>query len=443
MKTPIYDYVKKYADSEPLRLHMPGHKGNSYLGVESLDVTEFDGADDLLSPNGIIGKSEQNASKIFGANTFYSTEGSSLCIRAMVHLVLKFAKENGVKPLILAGRNAHKSFLSAIALLDVDVDWLYGKDCSYLSCDIDARQLREYLTNNKDLPVALYITSPDYLGNSVNIKSIAEVCKEFDILLLVDNAHGAYLKFLPNSIHPIDLGATMCCDSAHKTLPALTGASYLHISKNAPAFFNDNVKTAMSLFASSSPSYLILQSLDILNRYLYQDYKQKLKDFIPLVNDLKLSLKRHGYTLIGNEPLKVCIQCSALGYYGHELNQLLKANNIICEFYDKDYIVFMFTPEIKPCELIRLEKLLLSIERKNSLPLPPNPVKPKKAVNVRDAVFSASEKIATKDAVGRVVSTISVSCPPAVPIIVSGEIIDESVIERLSYYGDDWVEVVK
>ena len=114
MKTPICDFVQRYKDSSPVRFHMPGHKGKTHLGPEPWDITEIAGADELYHPTGIIRESEENASSLFGsARTVYSTEGSSLCIRAMVYLALLNAKVQGRKPVIFAGRNAHKTFLSA------------------------------------------------------------------------------------------------------------------------------------------------------------------------------------------------------------------------------------------------------------------------------------------------------------------------------------------
>ena len=116
MNTPICDFVRGYAASGISRLHMPGHKGASVLGVEHLDITEIQGADSLYEAEGIIAESERNASALFGANTFYSTEGSSQCIRAMLYLALLHARERGVlRPHIAAGRNAHKTLLSAVA----------------------------------------------------------------------------------------------------------------------------------------------------------------------------------------------------------------------------------------------------------------------------------------------------------------------------------------
>ena len=128
MDTPICDFVRRYAQSGTLRLHMPGHKGTGPLGIEQLDITEISGADSLYEASSIIAQSERNAGVLFGCPTFYSTEGASQCIRAMVYLAMLHAKQNSRKPLILAGRNAHKTFLSAAALLDLDVEWIYAKD---------------------------------------------------------------------------------------------------------------------------------------------------------------------------------------------------------------------------------------------------------------------------------------------------------------------------
>ena len=120
MKTPICDFVENYAREGSLRLHMPGHKGIPFLGVEERDITEGEGADVLYGAEGIIAESEKYASELFGSGkTVYSTEGSSLCIRAMVSLIALQAKSDGKKPLVLAARNAHKAFMSAVALVIV------------------------------------------------------------------------------------------------------------------------------------------------------------------------------------------------------------------------------------------------------------------------------------------------------------------------------------
>ena len=256
MKTPILDFVAAYAESDALRLHMPGHKGKPVTGAEPWDITEIDGADVLYGAHGIIRESEENARTLFGTGaTLYSAEGSSLSIRAMLYLSALYAKEQGRAPRILAARNAHRVFITAAALLDVDVEWMFGEG-ELLRCTVTAEALEEKLKTAESLPAAVYITSPDYLGNLADVASLSEVCRRYRVLLLVDNAHGAYLRFLLTDRHPMSLGADLCCDSAHKTLPVLTGGGYLHISGEAPRSLIEAAESAMALFASTSPCAL-------------------------------------------------------------------------------------------------------------------------------------------------------------------------------------------
>ncbi|MBO5291129.1 MAG: amino acid decarboxylase [Clostridia bacterium] len=436
MNTPICDFVRRYNENSSLRMHMPGHKGKKFLGFEHLDITEFDGADDLYNPTGIIKQSEDNASKVFGFPTYYSTEGASHCIRAMMYLVVLNAKKNGKKPIIAAGRNAHKAFVSAASLLDFRIAWLYPRnDESYLSCNISPEAFESFLENAEEKPVALYLTSPDYLGNIADIEGLSRVCRKYGILLAVDNAHGAYLKFLEESRHPINSGAHLCCDSAHKTLPVVTGGAYLHIAKGVSDFSRQSVKNALALFGSTSPSYLILQSLDVCNLYL-EGYKKKLADFLPLVAQTKASLEKKGYCFYGDEPMKLTISAKAYGYTGIELADILKQNNVFCEFSDPDYLVLMPTPETEKAGLERVTQVLESIPRKDAKKdSPPKFTKPEKAMSVREASISPSEILPTEECEGRILSAVTVGCPPAVPIVVCGERITKEVLDCFKYYG--------
>ncbi len=439
MKTPICDFIKEYNEKNPTRLHMPGHKAENFLGFEHLDITEIDGADALYSANGIIKESENNASLLFGDNTFYSAEGSSLCIRAMVYL-LKLKLQN---PIIIASRNAHKAFISAVALLDIDVCWIESKE-HYLSCEIDLISLEESLVKFRDREKAVYITSPDYLGNKADIELISSLCKKYNSLLCVDNAHGAYLKFLKKSEHPIDLGADMCCSSAHKTLPVITGGAYLHISKEADTFFVENAKNALSLFGSTSPSYLILQSLDYANLYLSSGYNEKLDSFIKSLAKAKETLISHGFEICGSDSLKIVIASKGYGYLGLELAKELENRNIYCEFYDRDFVVMMLTPENGQDGIDKAVKALISIEPKERIEeaIPKISVA-EKVVSVREAVFSESEVINASESEGRILSQSNISCPPAVPIVVCGERITKDAVECFKYYGIEKISVMK
>lgn len=445
MKTPIVDFVRDYVNQNSLRLHMPGHKGQDFLGLEGLDITEIEGADVLYEAKGIIKQSEENAARLFGAQkTLYSTEGSSLSIRAMLYLAKIYGKEKGVSPLIAAGRNAHKTFVTACALLGLEVDWLKGDEDNLISCNITPEILENYLLKSKTKPLAVYVTSPDYLGNMLDIAALSKVCKKYGVLLMVDNAHGAYLRFLPQNEHPIALGVDICCDSAHKTLPVLTGGAYLHIGKSAPKLFFEYAQMAMSLFASTSPSYLILQSLDMANKYLSEGYSERLAAWLRRTEKLKLELKEAGFSLYGSEPLKITIFAKSYGYKGQEIAKLLLEKNIVCEFFDPDFVVMMLTEGIGEKGLEILKEALLSIKRKA-------PITEKAPVfscgeiktSLKEAIFAPKEELAVEECCGRILAGAEISCPPAIPIAICGEEISEQAINCFKYYGIDKCFVVK
>ena len=438
METPICDFVRRYGDSQTLRAHMPGHKGVGLLGFEHLDITEIDGADSLYEADGIIRRSEENASGLFGCPTFYSTEGSSQCIRAMLFLAMQDAKRQGRTPKIAAARNVHKTFLSGAALLDLDVVWLYPqKEGSYLSCPLDVAALGAFL--ERERPTAVYVTSPDYLGHVANIEKLAAVCHAHDALLLVDNAHGAYLRFLESSRHPMDLGADLCCDSAHKTLPVVTGGAYLHVKER----FAGQAKNALTLFGSTSPSYLILQSLDGANAYL-ETHRERLSTFLPQVEALKARLMAVGYGLYGDEPLKITIDAKGYGYTGAELSDLLRKRGIECEFADPDFLVLMLTPETGEQGMETIRDALLSIPKKDAVAqVPPIFRAGERVLSIREAMFSVEETVPVAESEGRILAAASVGCPPAVPILVCGERIDAHAIRCFQYYGIDAATVVE
>ncbi len=437
MNTPICDFVRRYEERHAVRLHMPGHKGKYFTGAESTDITEIKGADALYSASGIIADSQKNASALFGSGkTLYSCEGSSLSVRAMLYMAL-LCGGGGERPFILAGRNAHRVLLSAAALLDFDIEWLYSEDpCGIVSCNISAALLDKKLRTLKRKPAAVYITSPDYLGNLADIEGMSEVCRRHGVFLLVDNAHGAYLHFLPKPEHPLDLGADMCCDSAHKTLPVLTGGSYLHISADASPELSENADRAMSLFSSTSPSYLILQSLDMANRYLSDNYRGRLADTADRISELKAVLRERGFELIGGEALKLTVAPKPYGYTGNELAEILYSHNIYCEFSDPDYVVFMFTPETEFSEIDFFEKIMLSVEKRECIrDKMPETAFPERAMTVRRAMLSRACVLPIEQCLGRVLASENVACPPAVPIVACGEKIDETAIRAFRYYG--------
>lgn len=438
MNTPVADFIQRYAKAGTARLHMPGHKGRCFLGCEPWDITEVHGADALYEAEGILAESEQNAAALFGSQrTCYSTEGSSQCIRAMLYLAVAASGSRTV----VAARNVHRAFVSAAALLDLEIRWIWPEEIrSLCGCPISPAQLEETLHSLPEPPAAVYLTSPDYLGGMAEIPALAQVCHQHGTLLLVDNAHGAYLRFLEPSLHPLDLGADLCCDSAHKTLPVLTGGAYLHLSPAAPAWLAAMAKSALGLFGSTSPSYLTLASLDLCNRYLAEGYPQRLAETVGRLEGLREKLAAAGWQVESSDPLRVTVAAPS-EVTGQKLAQRLRRQGVECEYADRDFLVLMATPENTPEDLARAAAAL------GTCPGQPKPLqlplaRGEQACSIRQAAFSFRETVAAADSLGRICGLPAVGCPPAIPIAVSGEQIAPEALALFEYYGISQVEVL-
>lgn len=347
------------------------------------------------------------------------------------------------KPYIIAARNVHKAFIYGVALLDMDVRFIYEEGSSFCSDVIDSKVLEDILSKADYLPAAVYITSPDYLGKISDVKALAKACHKFNVPLIVDNAHGAYLHFLEDKIHPMDLGADMCCDSAHKTLPVLTGGAYLHLADSYKEVDDEAVKEAMSLFGSTSPSYLTLISLDKCNEYLAKDYQSELTDTLKRIGAIKNKYKE--LLLDNTEDLKITVKLD--GRDKDKLENVLKECKIEPEYMDDDYIVFMITPDNTYTDFERLDEALGLIGNLDDNLLNDSLAISKKdiqmAMTIREAIMSAHEIIDIKEAKGRICASPTVSCPPAIPIAISGQIITDKEIDLFQKYNIEKIEVVK
>ena len=438
MNTPVADFVQRYAKAGTARLHMPGHKGRCFLGCEPWDITEIHGADALYEAEGILAESEANAAALFGSQrTCYSTEGSSQCIRAMLYLAVAASGSHTV----VAARNVHRAFVSAAALLDLEIRWLWPEESrSLCGCPISPAQLEETLNSLPEPPAAVYLTSPDYLGGMAEIPALAQVCHQHGTLLLVDNAHGAYLRFLQPSLHPLDLGADLCCDSAHKTLPVLTGGAYLHLSPTAPAQLAPLAKSALGLFGSTSPSYLTLASLDLCNRYLAEGYPQRLAEAVERLAELRERLTAAGWRVEPSDPLRVTV-AAPRGVTGQELSGQLRRQGVECEYADRDFLVLMATPENTPEELAQAAAALGQCPGEANPPQLPL-ARGERACSIRQAAFAPRETVDAAHSLGRVCGLPTVGCPPAIPIAVSGERITPEAPALFAYYGIEQVEVL-
>lgn len=436
-------FVNDYAKSGTARFHMPGHKGRKFHGLEALDITEIRGADYLFEAEGIIAQSEAKMSAAYGSRrTFYSAEGSSLCIKAMLGIVSRSAK--GKRITVAAPRNVHKAFINACILLDIDVEWIYpkGEFTSICAGSVTPEDVEKVLAKTE--VDCVYVTSPDYLGNLSDIGGMSKVCRKYGVPLLCDNAHGAYLKFLSESLHPMDLGADMCCDSAHKTLPCYTGGAMLHISSHAPEEYDGYAKEIMSMFGSTSPSYLIMESLDLCADYVSGDFPRDLERTIKRVTACKERICSSGWQAVGDEPMKITIAAYKSGITGDELADRLREYDIEPEYSDTQYVVLMPSPFNSEEDYKKLEKEFSEIRQPRIRLFGDFPAIPKgiKRIGIRQAAFSAQHTVNVEDACGLVCGMTVTSCQPSVPVAVSGEEITPQVIKILKNYGIDRINVL-
>lgn len=441
MTAPIRDFINDYCSENMLRCHMPGHKGRAEQG----DITEIKGADSLFEAEGIIKESEKNASEIFGSyKTLYSAGGSTLCIQTMITVCMGVT---GSKR-IIAARNCHRAFLSACVLTGAEPEWIFPHyEYSLVSGKISPSDIEKALSVGEK-PACVYITSPDYYGSIACIDEISRICKRHGVFLAVDNAHGAYLRFIKDErgipLHPLFHGADICCDSAHKTLPVLTGGAYLHIAAPSLEKYEGYAKEIMSLYGSSSPSYLILRSLDECNLFM----SEKGEEYFSALNKMHEKLTAElspPFRFLGNEPGKLTIFAPSAGYTGRELAEVLRSHGAECEYADEACTVLMLTG-LTAEEISSLEEILKSIPMRRMRVDIPNIsgfAPPQKVMSLREASFAPSECVDIDNAAGRICARAVSCCPPGVAVVVGGEIFSENNIKILKNYSIFKVNVVK
>ena len=263
----------------------------------------------------------------------------------------------------------------------------------------------------------------------------------YGVLCLVDNAHGAYLKFLSPSMPPLDLGADMCCDSAHKTLPVLTGGGYLHIASDDRYSFSQNAVNAMAIFGSTSPSYLILQSLDLCNKYIDEKIRDEIKICTTKCDEIKKTMQNKGIPNLADEPLKITADFRGFDF---DFKSYFREYGIEFEYADDDFVVFMLSPQNSNKDFDILKKAFENLEIEKSAHTE-NIVfeKAERVLSIRQAVFSESEDINVENSLGRICANPTVSCPPAIPITVSGERITQKHIELFRKNNIDKINVIK
>ncbi|GHU86581.1 lysine decarboxylase [Clostridia bacterium] len=433
----LRDALNAYVDSNPTRFHMPGHKGKGNL--ESYDLTEIYGLDSLYESSGCIKELEAEIGEVYGCRSIISAGGSTLCIQTMISGLLKPGEK------VILDRHIHISVLNTLILLRLKPVWIYREGSLGLpfGAPISEHQLDEALRENKDAK-CVFITGEDYYGISPDIKALSQVCEKHNAKLLVDNAHGAYLKFLGEKKHPIDLGADMCCDSWHKTLPALTGAAVLNMK---PQFDPSFMKRKMRMFGSSSPSYLIMFSMDSCLDYLKNDFEHEVECMLCFLPELKAKIKAIGFEFLNegtSSVLKLVISGLKLGVPGFELDEKLRQHRIYVEYCDYNCVILLIGPKNSQQDFSSLLEALEEVRPKKFELKQVNYFLNRKLEAEEDltvAGFADCRSIPIEKSEGFVAGLVSVKCPPCVPAIMPGEVVTPEVINILKACGYDSINV--
>lgn len=427
MPTPLYTALVEHKKRGRASFHTPGHKNNPVAlppDLLSLDFTELPDTDSLFEADGPIARAEELAAELFGAKrTCISAGGCTLCIQAMFRL----AAPGGGK--IVCSRVLHRSAVNTMALLDLTPVWaMPGEVLSALAKTPDAK--------------AVYVTSPNYYGQLLDIPAIAKACRARDIPLLVDNAHGAHLMFTEPKLHPLALGASMTACSAHKTLNVLTGGAWLHIADDR---YTADAKEAMALFASTSPGYPVMASLDLAREWL----RLHRGEFGPLqkkVSAIKAAAQNRGISLPEGltDPTRITLNTASVGVPGTEAADLFRQAGVEPEFSDGAHVVFIATPFNTDRDFLRLKDAIERLPVRAPLPQAPElPELPPVKTSLREAVFAPSESVPLEQAAGRIAAQAACPCPPGVPVVMPGEKITKEILRFLRGYGFLSIKVLK
>lgn len=444
--TPLKRALDEYVRQDYARLHMPGHKGASISPFGELmayDVTEVEGTDSLFEDDGPLKELEEIFTRLYDTKgTVMSAGGSTLCIQAMLRMV---AKKEGR---ILAGRNIHAAAVNAMALLGLEPVWFYPnrKQEERLIGEISPDEIRSVLEKEKqegtlDSLCAVYVTSPDYFGVMSDIRSIAQIAHEYGLPLLVDNAHGAHLHFLKEEYHPMQLGADLCCDSLHKTMPALTGAALLHTSD---AKYCPQMKGAMTVFGSTSPNYLIMLSMDSTAAFLMQDGAERIQQTVTRCEELRQKAREKGFVLPQHcDPMRLTLPLAGTGWDAQSFCKLLRKHKIMEEYLSDSGCVLLFSPFNREEDFKRTEALLDEVLIQNQ-PFTAFPIVPsEKVMSLREAFLSPKESVPVEKAEGRIAAQVKITCPPGIPLVMPGERLHKEIIKILKNSGIFVIDVVK
>ncbi|OUM98597.1 MAG: arginine decarboxylase [Paenibacillaceae bacterium ZCTH02-B3] len=454
-RAPLFEAVRRHAARKPLQFHIPGHKGGAGMDPEfrrfvgdnvlSIDLINIAPLDDLHQPAGVIREAQELAADAFGADaTFFSVQGTSTSIMTMILSVCR----EGDK--IIVPRNVHKSVLTAIIFAGVRPVFLSPVRDLNLGIDhgVTTQAVRRALERHPDA-AAVFLINPTYFGVCANLKEIVDLVHEYDIPVLVDEAHGALIHFsdrLPLSA--MQAGADMAATSVHKLGGSMTQSAVLNV--RAGRVDLRRVQTIFSMLTTTSTSYPLLASLDAARRHLALHGREMAERALELaqrarraINDID-GLYCFGEEILGGEatfdydPTKLTIHVRHLGITGYEAEEWLREHRRIeVELSDLYNILCLVTPADDENTIRALVDALAALARqfRHTRQVRDIEVKipeiPQLSLTPRDAFFGETETIPFEESAGRIISEFIYVYPPGIPILLPGEVISREIIDYI------------
>lgn len=464
----LYERLVEYSKSNVYPFHMPGHKRNEKMlemvNPYEIDITEVDGFDNLHSPKEIILNLMNRISKYYKTDYSYLlVNGSSCGLLTAISAVLDVNDE------VIVARNCHKSVYNAIFLRSLKARYIMPEIDEYGICkEIYPETIEKLLSENKAAK-AVIITSPTYEGNVSDIKKISSIVHKYDKILIVDEAHGAH--FGRNEYFPVSayqMGADIVIQSIHKTLPAMTQTAIMHINKERVSI--EKIRKYLSIYQSSSPSYILMASVDrcfsLLEKkgdYLFAEYVKLLKEVRSKLSSMK------NMCIYGKEKIAYFINyesCDNCDNYDRGKIVILIKNKLISGKQLYDVLLNNFSLQMEMCEnkyviamtsicdtkegMNRLVDALLYIDENwNDLFITNETENKKEEYSVDNiefrnlpdvimpvyAIDNVKKKwILIKESINNIAAEYIYVYPPGIPIIVPGEKIDNCIINIIENY---------
>lgn len=446
MKKYILEEIDRMKEEDHVSFHTPGHKGRNTLidwkdYMPFGDLTELGNLDNLHNPRGIILKSQENMSRIYGSReTFYLVNGTT----GGIYIGIAALTRPGDR--VLIQRNSHKSVYNACILNRLRLDYIEPNIYKGIPTDLDPEEIDTRLREDPSIGLVV-VSSPNYYGIGLDMKRIVEIVRKHGRQLLVDEAHGSHLRFsdrLPKS--SLDFGADIVVQSSHKSLPSLTQSSMLHIGSDRVDI--DRVREFSRIYQTTSPSYLFLLSLELAGNYMLEEGYKELDRNIDIVEDWTLEMEKYGdidiFSMEGRDITKILF--SVDGYTGPELEKIFMEDGIYLEMSEERYALALSTVMNTREDFDRLFSKIISLSgtrtgTQSSMEMELN-YSYKKEYEIYDAFYRDYERLSLDESLNRVAKSFVIPYPPGVPILVPGELISPSIVKTIRELMDLGIELV-